>query len=228
MPFVGYIAILSFRSGLTKSMGMTLLIVTSSPGGSFSNWWCSLFNADLALSVAMTTLSTILSIFFLPFNLFIYTHAAYGESEDDLKGEIQKSIDWNDLVLTLVLVIVAIMTGLITSMYSSHRFHYIANVFGTVSGLALILFTFILSTFAGDDSGSTLLWAQEWTFYVGTSFPCVLGLVIANMLTFTVKLYSAERVTIGVESCYQNTGIATSAAVSMFSDSSERAQAINV
>ena len=31
--------------------GITLLIVASSPGGSYSNLWCSLFNADLALSV---------------------------------------------------------------------------------------------------------------------------------------------------------------------------------
>ena len=32
-------------------MAITLLVVTSSPGGGFSGWWCFLCNADLALSV---------------------------------------------------------------------------------------------------------------------------------------------------------------------------------
>ena len=133
-------------------------------------------------------------------------------------------------ILTLVLVIVGIVAGLITSFkLSNPRLRYIANVFGSVSGISLILFTALLSTFAnGDDSEKTYLWTQELTFYLAVSFPCVVGLIIANMLTFSVKLSSAERVTIGVESCYQNTAIATSAAVSMFSNDSERAQGINV
>ena len=63
MPLLGYIAVVSLRNeGFTQAMGIALLVVTSSPGGSYSNWWCSMFNADLALSVAMTTVSSLLSI----------------------------------------------------------------------------------------------------------------------------------------------------------------------
>ena len=46
-------------------------------GGSYSNLWCSLFNADLALSVAMTTVSTIMSLVMLPLNLLIYINLTY-------------------------------------------------------------------------------------------------------------------------------------------------------
>jgi hypothetical protein len=49
-------------------------------GGSFSNWWCSVFNVDLALSVALTTISTASSVFMLPLNLFVYARLAYGHS----------------------------------------------------------------------------------------------------------------------------------------------------
>ena len=49
-------------------------------GGSFSNWWCSVFNVDLALSVALTTISTACSVFMLPLNLFVYARLAYGHS----------------------------------------------------------------------------------------------------------------------------------------------------
>lgn len=46
MPALGYISVVALRDrGLSESMGITLLVVTSSPGGSYSNWWCSLFNA---------------------------------------------------------------------------------------------------------------------------------------------------------------------------------------
>lgn len=39
MPLLGFISVVTFKSlGLTSAMGISLLIVTSSPGGSYSNW----------------------------------------------------------------------------------------------------------------------------------------------------------------------------------------------
>lgn len=41
MPLLGYLSVLLLMdNGLTESMALSLLIVTSSPGGSYSNWWC--------------------------------------------------------------------------------------------------------------------------------------------------------------------------------------------
>ena len=37
-----------------------------------AGWWCSLCNADLALSVAMTSASTLACLVALPFNIFLY------------------------------------------------------------------------------------------------------------------------------------------------------------
>jgi hypothetical protein len=48
MPFLGFLAVIALRDqGLTEAMGITLLVVTASPGGSYSNWWCSTFNGKL-------------------------------------------------------------------------------------------------------------------------------------------------------------------------------------
>jgi predicted Na+-dependent transporter len=66
LPFVGFLTVQIFR--LPTKVGITLLVITSSPGGSYSNWWCSMFNADLALSVTMTALSTLLATVMLPAN----------------------------------------------------------------------------------------------------------------------------------------------------------------
>ena len=65
LPFLGFCVVKIFDLG--EVYGVTLLVVTSSPGGSYSNWWCSLLNADLALSVAMTTVSTSGAVLATPF-----------------------------------------------------------------------------------------------------------------------------------------------------------------
>ena len=66
--------------------GVTLLILCSSPGGSYSNWWCSVFNADLALSVAMTTTSTFFAMVMLPLNTLMYVNFAYGSTGEESDG----------------------------------------------------------------------------------------------------------------------------------------------
>ena len=81
LPLFGYLSVLAMNAtpaGFTKAMGISLLVVVSSPGGSFANFFCSIFNAELALSVALTTLSTLLAVGFLPANLYLYTYLVSG------------------------------------------------------------------------------------------------------------------------------------------------------
>jgi predicted Na+-dependent transporter len=85
-----------------------------------------LFNADLALSVTMTTLSTILAILTLPVNLIIYTSLAY-------EADITQQLDWASLFTALAVVISAVCLGLYASYRSSSlHFNVIAN---RVSGI---------------------------------------------------------------------------------------------
>mmetsp|Transcript_6892 Transcript_6892/g.7841 ORF Transcript_6892/g.7841 Transcript_6892/m.7841 type:complete len:505 (-) Transcript_6892:97-1611(-) len=226
MPLLGFIAVISLKDhGLTPPMGITLLIVTASPGGSYSNWWCSLFNADLALSVAMTALSTFISIAALPLNLMLYAHAAYGFNSEDGKN-VLASVDFKKLIISLGIVIGAIVSGLFASYkIDNARFHKVANAGGTIAGLALIVFSAVFSSTGGSDAKP---WNQHWSFYVGVALPCVIGLAIANFLARLAKLEKPEVVTLSVECAYQNVGIATSAALAMFKDPDEVAQAMAV
>ncbi len=47
LPLLGFTVLKVLK--LEKIYGITLLIITSSPGGAYSNWFCSIFNGDLAL-----------------------------------------------------------------------------------------------------------------------------------------------------------------------------------
>jgi hypothetical protein len=182
--------------------------------------------ADLALSVAMTTVSSILSIGLLPANLFLYTYLAYGVTDSSQESVVQ-ALDFGTLFITLGIVMGAISLGLYAGyIWDYPRFHTYANRFGSVCGLLLILCSLFLAS--GADGAESNFWSQPWAFYVGVAFPCLLGIALANFFSRSARLSPPERVAISIECCYQNTGIATSVAITMFSDKNERAQAVSV
>jgi predicted Na+-dependent transporter len=230
MPLLGFAAVcmLGFTEEFTQPMGITLMVVTASPGGSFSNWWCSLFNADLALSVAMTSVSSVLSVGLLPANLVLYSWLAFVVVMPDGNDiHILEALDLKSIFISLGVVMAAIILGLYAGfVYSSHKFHKRANKFGSVCGLLLILFSGFLGS--GGGGGNANFWSLHWSFYVGTAFPCVVGMLLANVISRGFKLSYPETVAISIECCYQNTAIATSVAATMFSDPTTRTQAISV
>lgn len=225
MPLLGFLSVMTFRNvGLTYAMGLTLMVVTTSPGGSYSNWWCSLFNAELALSVAMTTSSSILSLGFLPANLLLYTYFAYSNVDQE---SVVGLIDFNAIFVTLGIVISAIVTGILAgNHWDSRRFHVWAHRLGSLSGICLILVSLFLSSGVG--GATSTFWNQPWAFYLGVGLPCVVGMLLSTVVARSIKLSDPETVAIAIESCYQNTGIATSMAIGMFTNVDERAQAVAV
>jgi len=219
MPFLGFLVVKMLN--MDPISGLMLLIVTSSPGGSFSNWWCSLFNADLALSVTMTACSTILSTFMLPLNLLLYAQLVFSEA-------VLKNIDWGVLFLSLGIVVGGILAGLFAAWkVDSVKFHKAANLTGNVAGLSLLIISFVVSQEDDDGGGTPNVWHQSATFYIGVAIPCVIGLVIAIIVCIFLGVKKPELVAISVECCYQNTGIASSIALTMY-DGSEEATAIGV
>ena len=73
-----------------------------------------MFNADLALSVTMTAISTILSIFLLPVNLYIFTNLSY-------EADVLHAMDWTSLFVALLIVMIAIGLGLYCSYKIQNR-----------------------------------------------------------------------------------------------------------
>lgn len=231
MPFLGFVAVESLGAALSPAVGIILLVVTSSPGGSYSNWFCSVFNADLALSVAMTSISTLLSVFLLPANLLLYSYLAFGQSTEQ---SVLHNVNWGTLLVSLLIVIVAIVTGLyasyrVKSQSWSSTFRAWSNRCGSVSGIVLVVFSALISSFAeeGEDGESSKVWERDWQFYAGVAFPCLAGLVLANVFSY-YGFKDPERVTLSIECCYQNCGIATSVAMTMFTNGQERADAMGV
>ena len=85
----------------------------------------SLISLDLALSVTMTAISTILAIIMLPLNLAIYTPLIF-KGDNDVK--VTEMLDFGTLVTSIFVVFGAIGAGIMASVQiDNHNFHIFAN-----------------------------------------------------------------------------------------------------
>lgn len=133
----------------------------------------------------MTAISTILSIAMLPLNVFLYSRLTYGD-------DILSTLDWEGLGISLVVVITAITTGLFSSYYFDKKytsFRGIANKIGNISGLGLIIFSFL-----APEGGRVNIGGRPLIFYLATPAPIVLGLLLSVIISTLFKLQRPERV----------------------------------
>jgi len=206
LPFMGFLALCLFPQD--PVVALTLLMVTTSPGGGFSGFWCSVANADLALSVAMTTASTIAVTFALPLNILLYINAMFPGTH--------VAIAWDQLILSVVVVVAAVVTGALGSYlaaaYQPQRAGMLRqsmNSLGTVGGVLLMIFGG-----ATNATSDTPLWANESSWFACIALPCVLGLVAALGVARTIDLQKPAAVAVAIECVYQNTGLALTIALS--------------
>jgi predicted Na+-dependent transporter len=239
MPFLGFLSVFILKNhGLTTPMSITLLIVTASPGGSYSNMLCNIFRADINLSITMTSISTIMSVFMLPVNLLLYSQVAFlNSTTDQPKESIIEALDFPALFTSVGITIAAIVSGIFSSykVGSDGSYQTYSKHFGNLSGVALLVVSifFSSSNSSGGDSGDdkeeqTKLWNQDWSFYVAVAAPCLVGLVLATIIGKIARLDNPQVVALSVECSYQNIGIATSAATAMFDNKTDIAQALAV
>jgi len=110
MPFIGWA--LSRIFGVNKGIALGTVILCSSPGGAFSNFFCYHSGGNLTLSVAMTAFSTIVAMGMMPLMIWIWADKVGGFGE---KGELENlDINYGGLLLTLMFVLVPTILGIWT------------------------------------------------------------------------------------------------------------------
>lgn len=169
-------------------------------------------NADLALSIAMTTCSTLLAGLLMPLNLLLWTSIGYSDSP---------AVEMSKLFLSIGVAISGIIAGTMASFYQP-RLRRMMSIIGNVAGVTLVLFSVFYSSF--DDP----LWGKEGAFYVAVASPLILGLFATFLLAlFSPWLSRPEAVALTVETVHQNTGLAVSICLAAFGEH-ERGKAAGV
>jgi len=215
MPFTGYIVSLIFKNLLTFEHETTLLLITTCPGGNQSNFFNSVFNAELGLSLTMTSINSILSLIMIPINLIIYTLALYGGKEN-----VVNAIDWVALGITIGTTIVAFVLGGILCVKISGKdigvkIQKLFYKIGSISGLALVILAFTQNS-----SGSSgAFYDQPWYIIVSSIIPVLVGASSALIISrFLMKMPKSDCVTIMIETAMQNIAIALNVSLSTYAD----------
>ena len=188
MPFLGWFLAVMFN--LPTFFAVGLILVSCCPGGTASNVIAYLAKANLALSVCMTTFSTMSAIFLTPFLTSF------------LSGSYIYVSAWGLFYSTVQVVLIPVSIGLVINKYLPKK----TSFFSSFSpAFAVILIALIVASIIGQgkeiilSSGLNLLFSILILHLLGFT----LGYFISNYL---FKNKSVSR-TISIEVGMQNSGL---------------------
>lgn len=205
MPFVAYA--LSHLFGLSPELAVGIILVGCCPGGVSSNIMSFLCKGDVAFSVGMTTVSTLLAPVVTPLMVLFL---AGKEIQVDAWGMFQ-----NILVVTLLPVAIGCAFNYFFSKKS--YFHEVQSVMPGISVfcLALIVGNAVCAAMPKLDlasNGFALLGLTLLVVFCHNTLGYILGYVLGTLFKFT----TAKRRTISIEVGMQNAGLATNLAPQFF------------
>ena len=188
MPFFGWILGIIFE--LPPFFAIGLILVASCPGGTASNVMVYLARANLALSVSMTSISTIAAIIMTP---LLTTILSGSDVEVDTKGLFFS---------TLKVILLPIILGILINRKSPK---FSIRIIPFAPPLAVILITLIVASIIGQGKEIILSSGLELVFSIMTLhlIGFILGYIISKIV---IKNEEISR-TISIEVGMQNSGL---------------------
>ena len=197
MPLLAYFLIITFLFQLPKEYAIPVaigaMIMGSVPAGTTSNIFTYFSKGNLALSVIMTTNSTLWAIIMTPLSLYIYLSLLLPE------GGIAQQIPPRNIIVTLIILLIPVVLGMLIRKYSAN----VGAVLELMGGLVGVFFIlFLLSTWVPRNWG--LLSSTPWQTYVVAIGLGLFGIMIAYLLTRGFKMHPMNARTIALETGIQN------------------------
>eukprot|EP01083_Nonionella_stella_P301365 1033471_1 len=176
----------------SQPQGVALIILGSCPGGNVSNIFCFLWNADLSLSIAMTTASSVLSFLFLTGNCALYIPLF-------TRGSDTATIDYISLAFSVGMVVSGMLVGFIAAYLDNTRMKKTLGITGAIAALYMIY-----TALFGNATGSAPLWELPGEIWIA---PLLLGSVawsISLLISLVFKLPKKSVLSVCLESANQN------------------------
>lgn len=197
MPGLGWL--ICHVLDLPKDLALGVILVGCCPGGTASNVICYLAKGDVALSVAMTAVSTLLAPLVTPALVMLLA----GKSID---------VDVVGMFMSIVqVVILPIVLGFLVSHYFSRLTQKVVPILPMVSTLAI---AFIIGIVVSLNARSIM--ACSMIVAVAVILHNLLGLLLGYFAGKAMGLKSDKRTAISIEVGMQNSGLATSLAATHF------------
>ena len=202
LPIIAFILINLIT--LTPEIALGVMIIAAAPGGVTSNVLTKFANGDVALSISLTAIVSLISIATVPFIVF--------HSANFLEIEILKEIAMSSIAIKMFFVVTApVLLGMIIRKLKQDLVIAYESLFQKIS---IILFLIVF----------TAIWVEEWGEIM--SFIKTAGLIsiILNMTMIIIGFYVAkflvsgiaQRKSISLECGLQNGTLAVYVATQLF------------
>ncbi len=205
LPIVAYISLLILRLPIELALG--LMIIAAAPGGVTSNVLTKFANGDVALSISLTAVGSLISIFSVPFIVF---------SSAKLLGvtDLSSDITMTGISLKMALVVtVPVILGMIIRRFAENFISSNINIVNRITGILFIV------VFAA-------IWIEERENIISYLGQAGLAVLILNVVMMTLAFYIAkgfatgipQRKCISLECGLQNGTLAVFVATQIFND----------
>ena len=205
LPIVAYILLLILRLPVELALG--LMIIAAAPGGVTSNVLTKFANGDVALSISLTAVGSLISIFSVPFIVF---------SSAKLLGvtDLSSDITMTGIALKMALVVtVPVILGMIIRRFAENFISSNINIINRITGILFIV------VFAA-------IWIEERENIISYLGQAGLAVLILNVVMMTLAFYIAkgfatgipQRKCISLECGLQNGTLAVFVATQIFND----------
>jgi len=201
-----YVMMPLFAWAIAKTFGLSpyaaagLVIVGSCPGGTASNVVCYLAKGDVALSITLTFVSTIVAVILTPALTWEY---------------IGKSVSTpvaGMMLTVLKIVLIPVVSGLLVNSLWGRRIAGFKRIFPLVSVMAIVM---IIAIIVGLNRGA--LASTAWSLAGCVILHNLLGLAGGYWVSRAMGFGERERRTMAIEVGMQNSGLGVALAIKYFS-----------
>ena len=205
LPIVAYILVLILRLPVEIAVG--LMIIAAAPGGVTSNVLTKFANGDVALSISLTAVVSLISIISVPF-IVITSANLFGVKE------LSSDITMTGIALKMALVVtVPVIIGMVIRKFAENFISSNLNIINRITGILFII------VFAA-------IWIEERENIFKYLAQAGLAVLILNIVMMTLAFYIArffamgvsQRKCISLECGLQNGTLAVFVATQIFND----------
>ena len=205
LPIIAFLLLKIFSLPLEIALGV--MIIAAAPGGVTSNVLTKFANGDVALSISLTAIISLISIISVPFIVF--------KSAELLEVvEISKEISMIGISMKMFLVVtLPVLIGMLIRKFATNL---VMSKSQLIERISVLLFVIVFAA----------IWVEEWENIIGYIKQAGLITLVLNIVMMFIGYYVAkflasgvsQRKSISLECGLQNGTLAVFVASQLFSD----------
>ena len=205
LPIIAFLLLKIFNLPLEIALGV--MIIAAAPGGVTSNVLTKFANGDVALSISLTAIISLISIFSVPFIVF--------KSAELLEvAEISKEISMIGISMKMFLVVtLPVIIGMLIRKFATN---FVMSKSQLIERISVFLFVIVFAA----------IWVEEWENIIGYIKQAGLITLVLNIVMMFIGYYVAkflasgvsQRKSISLECGLQNGTLAVFVASQLFTE----------